>query len=221
MQPGYVRERRSRDSFLLFGVLSVAFAFGACGNTSDDQLTALDGAGEGGATQLVGGAGGKASAAGVDDEAGSGGVAGEGGAAGASGSAVATVQPSACEPGGTLFAAGNYSDTEGNELWLRRGSKALTLALIPSGPANAANLPQLFVIDRVCAGSAALLARDASSAFRFDFSVEGNALAVCMSAAVASVDAALLLPAVDISHAGNVGCLGKPIKVFTPEAVAP
>jgi hypothetical protein len=240
MQPTYVRERRSRDSLHLFGAVSVAFVLtvSACG--SDNPVTAAGGAGgggEGGATHASGGTGGKrsngdagaagstltagaAGTAGVDSEAGAGGVVGEGGVAGRSGSGGAPVQPSACEPGGTLFSAGNYSDSSGNELWLRQGAKARTLALLASGAANADKLPQLFVVDRVCVASTALIARDPSSAFRLDFSLEGNELSVCMSAPMASVEAALLLPAADIAHLGDTGCLGKPFHVFATEAVA-
>jgi len=226
MHSTYVREQRLRDSFHWLGAVSVALvlAVGACGNTSDDPGTAA-GAGTAG-SPVTGDAGGTAGAAGAagaagDSETGSGGVAGEADAAGSSGSAGAPVQALTCEPGGTLFTAGKYSDANGNELWLRQGAQASTLALIPSGPANADKLPQLFVVDRVCTTGTALIAKDPSSAFRLDFSLAGTELAVCVSTTVASVDAALLLPAADISHASDTGCQGKPFELFTTEAVAP
>ena len=162
-------------------------------------------AGAGGASSPDAGAGGE-SEAGAGDES-------EGGASGE------PSQDEHCESGGALFLAGNYVDTAGNRLLLRSAPKAATFAIVPSGAASPAKLPQLFQVDRLCAPGGALIAKDGSSSYRVDFVQTGLRFAVCISTAVATPDAASALPPADSSHSSDTGCSGKPFTVYTAEAL--
>ena len=213
--------------------VGVLLGVGACGHADDSS----NAGGSGGAAPAAGGAA-SASSAGAQSagahsagasgapqtaEAGRAGAAGDGvgsdaGAAGEAGTAGAPAPSAGCAPGGVLFAPGNYADEHGNELWLRTNAQATTLALIPRGLAKAANPPQIFVVERVCASGSALLARAPSFVYRFDFSLSGNALAVCQSAAASSVQAALALAPANFTRAADTGCAGKPFNVFLTEA---
>ncbi len=214
---------------------------GACGNTNDSSDVGGAGAGTsagasageahsagaGGApvTSSAGRAGAADEVAGAADagasaDAGAAGVpAGGGGTSGSGtgGSAGAPTQSVTCTAGGSLFATGNYADAQGNELWLRTNAHASTLAWIAQGPAKVANPPQILVVERVCAAGGALLAKAASAVYRIDFSFAGNQLALCKSAAVPSLEAALALPPADWAHAADTGCSGQPFSVFVTQ----
>lgn len=167
----------------------------------------------------AGTAGANSAGAGGADPAGQGGsgdaVAGDGGAGAGGGSAQAT----SCAAGGTPFVVGNYVDRAGNQLVLRTAAKATTFALLSAGAANPALPPRLFLVERVCAPGGALIAKDESSAYRVDFLQAGSQFALCLSAAVSTLDAALALPAANVAHAADTGCAGKPFTVYTAEAL--
>ena len=114
-----------------------------------------------------------------------------------------------------MFVVGNYEDTAGNQIILRAAPKAATFALVPAGVANPAKPPQLFLVNRVCAPGGALIASDGSSSYRLDFVQSGNQLAVCLSAAVSTVEAALALPPADAAHSTSTGCAGHAFTVYT------
>ncbi|MEO8902814.1 MAG: hypothetical protein ABI488_12305 [Polyangiaceae bacterium] len=164
------------------------------------------------------GSAGSDSAGGADTagQAGSGGTAGGNAGAGAGGGSGQTTN---CVAGGTPFVVGNYVDASGRQLLLRTAAKAATFALVPAGAANSALPPQLFLVERVCASGGALIAKDESSAYRVDFLQSGSQFAICLSAAVATLDAALVLAPANLAHAADTGCAGKPFTVYTAEAL--
>ena len=125
----------------------------------------------------------------------------------------------ACEPGGKLFVVGNYVNRSGAELLLRATASAATLAFVPQAPASPTKPPQLFAVERVCAGAASLVVRDASSRYRLDFSQSGNQFSLCLSSPVATLDLAANLPPADFTHASDTGCAGKPFSVYSAEAL--
>ena len=194
-------------------------------------------AGKGGLDEVAGNAGGVAGSAGsglagsggVAGSAGSGGIAGSGGVAGSgvagsagsggiagSGGSGPTTN---CVAGGALFVVGNYADATGNQLMLRAAPKAATFALVPAGGAEPSKPPQLFLVNRLCAPGGALIASDGSSNYRVDFVQSGSQLAVCLSAPVPTLDAALALPAADTSHSTSTGCAGHPFASYTTGAL--
>ncbi|MES1173146.1 MAG: hypothetical protein ABUL62_02365 [Myxococcales bacterium] len=200
--------------------------FAVDGSAAASGTTSTGGAGAGapsqagaGAAMPVAGAGGSADSGG--SEAGAGGVTpGDAGAGGDSdaGAAGQPGQATSCETGGALFLAGNYVDTAFNRLLLRSAAKAPTFALVPSGAANPSRPPQLFAVERLCAPGGALIATDESSSYRVDFTQSGLKFAVCISAPVPTLAAALALPAADSSRLSDTGCAGKPFTVYTAEA---
>ncbi|MEI9948808.1 MAG: hypothetical protein WDO74_07445 [Pseudomonadota bacterium] len=173
-----------------------------------------------GAGAIAGSSGAGAGSGGVAGSAGSDAVAGAGAIAGNAGSdAVAGaggVGPtSTCAVGGALFVVGNYADTAGNQFILRAAPKAATFALIPTGAAHPTRPPQLFLVKRVCAPGGALIASDGSSNYRVDFMQTGSQLAICWSGSVATLEAALVLPPADGSHAASTGCAGHAFTVYS------
>ena len=176
-----------------------------------------------GADEVAGGAGSAevAGNAGSMDSAGSGGsagLAGSDGGAGRAGSGAGGAT-SNCAAGGALFVVGNYADAAGNEIILRSGAKAATIALVPAGAATPSKPPQLFLVDRVCKPGGALIANDGSSRYRLDLEQSGSQLAVCWSAAVTTLDAALALPPADASLYASSGCSGQPFTIYTAAAL--
>ena len=192
-------------------VHATAGAAGAAGAGADSLGSS--GAGMGGANHVASDAGSGGATAGDAGIGGDGGASGDGGAAGE------TNHTLNCATGGALFVVGNYSDAAGNRFVLRTAAKAATFALIPAGVADPAQPPRLFLVDRLCAPGGALIARDESSSYRVDFLQTGSTLAVCLSAPVATLDAALALPPADSAHAANTGCAGKPFTSYTTEAL--
>jgi hypothetical protein len=208
---------RSGGALHLLGGLGAGLliALGACGGREELRVPVGSAGAAGGSLQVAGGGGGQSprSAAGAPsrEQAGASELGDDAGAAGA------WTRALGCEPGGMLFAAGNYSDKAGNELWLRETATARALALIPSGVASPAKPPQLFALERVCLSGAALIVRDATSAYRVDFSQASSELSVCFSAATATVESAIALPTADLNPAADTGCWGKPFTVFAKE----
>lgn len=192
------------------GTSGASTAGGAGRNAAGSAGTVAGEAGAGGDS----GAGGESDAPGPAGEAGNGGDAGAAGEAGAGPGLISN-----CSPGGAPLVVGNYVDAAGNQFLLRTAARSATFALVPAGPANPARLPRLFVIERVCSVGKALVASDESASYRLDFTQTGNQLAVCLSAPVATLDAAAALPRADATHAADTGCAGKPFTVFTAEAL--
>ncbi len=221
-------------AFYLLGVTSLGLTLSAvaCGKTEDDS-SALATAGVGGTAAQGGaagsgggahsGSGGRAGhglAGASNDAAGAGGDTSEAGAGGTdeAGAAGAPGQ-GACEPGGSVFVVGNYVNATGDELLLRATPTASTFALVPRAPAVPAKPPRLFAVDRFCAAGGALIAHDGSSYYRADFSQNGGTIELCISAPVATLDAASSLPKADSTHASDTGCAGKPFASYTTEAL--
>lgn len=169
------------------------------------------------------GAGGAAVSAGSEGTAGNAGSAGTAGFAGVAGSAGSAGIAGAggsgplsnCTAGGALFVLGNYADSGGNQVILRAAPKATTFALVPAGAATRTHPPQLFLVNRVCAPGGALIASDGSSNYRLDFIQSGNQLATCLSAAAATLDAALALPPANPSLSASTGCSGQPFTDYS------
>ncbi len=219
-----------RRSVSLLAVAATALLFAAC---NDGDTLRGGAAGAAGGTDAGANSGGAAnagasgasvagSAGSVADDAGAGGaLTSEAGAAGAgeAGAAGEPGQVPSCTAGGALFVVGNYADASGNRLLLRTAAKAATFALVPAGVATPAQPPQLYLVERVCAPGGALIAKDESSSYRVDFTQTGSRFSVCLSAPVATLAAALVLPPGDPSHAADTGCAGKPFTVYTAEAL--
>ena len=206
------------DNDALRGVVSGGGAGASAGGVANSGAAGDAGgaslAGTGGSAAGESGAGASSADAGAGDasDAGAGGES-DGGAGGAPGQAMN------CESGGALFLAGNYVDPAGNRFLLRSAAKAATLAIVPAGSASPAKLPQLYEVDRLCAAGGALIAKDASASYRVDFVQTGLKFAVCISAPVATLAAALALPPAVVSHLVDSGCAGKPFSVYTAEAL--
>jgi len=203
--------------------LSVFALFIGCHD--NDAVPAIDSVGSAGTDEAAGSSRspGSAGASETASSSGSGGAAGRevAGSAGSAGVAGAggTGPLSNCTAGGALFVVGNYADSADNQLLLRTAPKAATFALVPPGVASPVHPPQLFLVNRVCAPGGALIASDGTANYRLDFIQSGSQLAVCSSAAVATLDAALALPPANLSLSASTGCSGQPFTVYTAGAL--
>jgi hypothetical protein len=203
-----VRDRCSRGALHALGTLGATLfvALTACAGREETRSPVGSAGAAGGSSLVAEGGGGQSprneAGASSAEQAGTSGLGDDAGAGGESGQALG------CEPGGALFAAGNYSDRAGNELWLRETATATTLALIPSGVARPAMPPRLFRVERVCASGAELIAQDEIWSYRVDFLQSGGELSLCFSPAAATVESAI----------GRAGCVRKSFTVFTKEA---
>jgi len=198
------------------GVSSVEIGGGA-GSTEMSEVAGAGGVNSAGEADSGGANGGNAGAgaggvAGNSGSAGAFGVAGNGGGAGAG-------PVTNCVAGGTPFVVGNYVDSAGAQLILRTAAKAATFALVPAGSADPTRPPQLFLVERVCVPGGALIARDQSASYRVDFLQAGSQFAICVSAAVPTLEAALALPAANPAHSADTGCAGHPFTIYSAEAL--
>ena len=199
------------------GAVSSAGIGGGAGSTEMSEVAGAGGVNSAGEAGFGGENGGNAGvgAGGVAGDSGSAGAIGVAGNSGGAGAGAVTN----CEAGGPPFVVGNYVDPSGAQLILRTASKAATFALLPAGSADPTRPPQLFLVERVCAPGGALIARDQSANYRVDFLQAGSQFAICVSAAVPTLEAALALPAANPAHSADTGCAGHPFTIYSAEAL--
>lgn len=122
--------------------------------------------------------------------------------------------PAACSLQRELPIAGDYSDSAGNEHWLRATTTATTYTFVPEGAPTLQNPPLLFSIERVCSDMDRLVLRDENgSVAHLDFFAAEGELRVCRRGAP-DIQGAIDAEFSDFNDLAS-GCAGGSITVLT------
>ena len=122
--------------------------------------------------------------------------------------------PAPCSLQRELLIAGDYSDSAGNEHWLRATTTAATYTFVPGGALTPQSPPLLFSIERVCSDMDRLVLRaDDGSVAHLDYLAGEGELRVCRRGAPdiqGAIDA-------DFSDLNDLvsGCAGGSLTVLT------
>ncbi|NLY95395.1 MAG: hypothetical protein GXY23_15390 [Myxococcales bacterium] len=123
--------------------------------------------------------------------------------------------PAPCSERHDLAIAGDYVDRDGTGHWLRQTSTATTYAIVPGGPPDLDDPPELFEIARACGDMDRLVLRAADGAIhRLDYRAgQEGTLAICRRSAA---DAQAAIDATFASFDDlETGCDGEPIVELT------